>query len=260
MANRLIDRINQRYLCNRQYYTETYTDEAIEYIKLNIAPYLDELDSVTNGNFTEIIERYPQDVKDKISKTGRGEFSPEEFQLINQFKIDAMNHLMDSIISDDEDSIDPWDVEFQFRFNEIPRELFRLQPLTYQEKHNETPLTVDVDVTINDRKFAHSMSRFLVKGIIAYYKAFGLQHPLSLGGKTFHHETDEIIGIDLTNIKDQSLVGYTVEVNGVTHKFGSVDFIRGLITANQWVNNGSTHSLITNLNQYQGGVIIPLTF
>lgn len=112
-----------------------------------------------------------------------------------------MDHLVNNIIYGDNDevfnnadTVDPWDVILQFRSSNIPQLLFNLVPLTEEEdQYDDTPITVDIDVIIDDRKFKHQMSKELVKGIIIFYKEFGLQHPLSLYGKTFNYETHEIL-------------------------------------------------------------------
>jgi hypothetical protein len=250
MEGRLIDRITQKYLVNKiqDDDSEVFSDEAIEHIKFYIAPYLDELDKVTDNNFALITERYPEDVKDQIDRMERRNGLPS-----NKYSI--MDTLIGGIIFGDNDevfnnnsNVDPWDVEIQFRSSTKPRQLFHLQPLTEQEKHCEVPINIDVDINIGDGKFTHKMSREMIKGIIAYYNAFELQHPISIYGKTFVNETDEIMPLD-RHVSNE----YTVKINGMAYGIcdGPIinvqEFMKGVVTAHQWVFGDEPHEHISDL-------------
>lgn len=227
-----------------------FTPEAINMIKYYLLPYLEELDNAQE--FLSIINKYPQTLRDDIIRNAHYKdyylVQPYDPWKIRKF---ILHHLISHIIFSDDsgmvfggnDLIDPWEVELDFRFSKVPRELFHLIPLSDEENMDIIPTAIDVDVTINDRKFTHKMSQDLVLGIVIFYKAYCLSHPLSLYGEKseFYYLTPR--HTDIWN-------NYTIDLNGQTYTFYDNEFMRGLITAAQW-NNIDPHQYITNLKQYK---------
>lgn len=237
------------------------TDEAVELIKHYLRPYLEELDRVQNFDFMDIINSYPLGTRNQINtyaslykREGNDLYSLTQTEYDNlpglnkhdlfETKIFIVNQLISSISDEDfiNDLVDPWRVEISFRTNKRARKLFHLPPLD-EDEH----IYVNIDVTLDDNKFVHKMSEDLVNGIITFYKALGLQHPLSMYGKHFVYETNRIAPIPEGY---NPTYGYTVQLNNQIYQFNDIEFMRGLITAAQW-NNVDPHQYITNLNKYE---------
>lgn len=237
------------------------TDEALEMIKLYFSPYIEYLDQVTDFNFKPIIDQYPDKIRNNIYlKFHSGEIkynlTPVDKNIneaykypqhtILETKIFIISELIEKLLFSNyeevasEGVIDPWTIETHVRSRKVPQEFFHLEPF-----NEDVDISINIDVIINENKFVHSMSYELVKGIITFYKAYGLSHPLSLYGKTFNYETNRILPINyIPNY------GYTVDLNGQRYKFSDIEFMRGLITAAQW-NSVDPHKYILNLLEYK---------
>lgn len=257
MTIKLIDHVDRNYFNKITNYDDPpfFTDEAIEMIKKYISPYISELEAVENGNFMEIIDKYPKRIRDHVlvKRVQWHHFNEGIHILSGKYSIQEaaqiiMYQFIDSIIVSDnnrvfnsEEIIDPWVVAMHFRSSKDLRELFHLKSLT-----NKGKLSIDVDVIINDIKYTHPMSKELVWGIITYYKNFELNHPLSLCGKTFIHETRYICPLS----EDAEICGYVVRVGTNRYSFNNDEFMRGLITASQWITKDNPHKYITELKQH----------
>lgn len=263
MWRRLSDRITREYLVTHSDNPPEFTPETIGYIKSYLEPHLSELNAIEDGDFLPLINEYPQRMKTDIIETFRRKgyaLSAADRAYNNKYGIQRtaekiMDVLMDHIIFGDNDEtfnntdvVDPWSVEIQFRASEEQRQLFNLQPLTDDEEYDRVPITVPVDVIIDGRKHTHRMSSELVLGIIAYYRAFGLQHPLSMYGGRFVYETEQHVPLLVGHTPH---AGYTVQVGTTQYEFGKPEFMQGLLTAHSWVSKADPHTVITNLRHYQ---------
>jgi len=195
-TQRLEDLITRKYLEDKTHLDDPpyFTDEVIQAFRHYLHPYLAQLDNITNFDFLEVVNQYPPKLKDDIIEyaKGKGYYLTQIDALLNrhgptysflEVKRFILNRIMDHLmVGANDDLVDPWDMIFQFRSSEVPQQLFHLNSLTEREEEGIDPITVDVDVTIDNRKFTHKMSKELVKGIITVYKELGLLHPFSMYG------------------------------------------------------------------------------
>lgn len=256
----LVDLITNEYICNHghpNFIMPHFTNEAIGAIKFYLHPYLEEIETITNFDFINIINKYPEQLKGEIL-TSPFPFTQKDYDdgkyksyTQREVKIFIMDTIFYYTVIDDNDeilnedspeetkeiSITVWDILKRFNYDEFPRQFFNLTHLANKGKVN-----ANIDVTIGNNKFIHPMSYNLVLGILTFYKAYGLQHPLSCYGGIF---SDILINPIITN-KDYI---YTIELNGNMYGFYDIEFMQGLITAAQW-NNMDPYKYIINLKQY----------
>lgn len=130
----------------------------------------------------------------------------------------------------------------------------------------EEYVSLPVTVTINGHTFVHEMNYHLVLGIIAGYHSLnlpveeklladnglpeGIVHPLSLYGGKLRGTTSVINNMLMKAINYQS--GYDVKVNSTKYHFYDIHFLRGLITAAQWImKNNEPHKYIRKIMEHK---------
>ena len=244
----LEDFITNQYLCklcHPDYPIYGFTDEAIGLIKFYLRPFLKELDTITNYNFINIINTYPKELQEEIylyndlNSKEPGNYSYS----LSDIRESILEHIIYFIIyKDNNDILDDdspeeitnipitvWDICYHFNCNNNPRSFFGT---TSKDKLSFSKCLVDVNTP---NEIATKLNRDLVIGILTFYKAFELQHPLSCYGGIFTHEMSEISPLLSGDTNKDSL--FTCELNSEIYGFNSKKCLRGLFIASKWVNN-----------------------
>lgn len=140
--------------------------------------------------------------------------------------------------------LDPWMLQRYLYNNPIARQMFNIQD------PDRLPITVKIGITPH----THNLSRENVQGIIAFFYAVDIHHPLTLYGTTVE-ETG------LFQDDPIPLNGFTVKIGDELHVFKTPDFIQGALTGALWTDSSAeARIIITNLTQYVNGIPHSLTF
>ena len=151
----------------------------------------------------------------------------------------------------------PWDVRYTIFHDE---ELSRMFP------GNE--FTLPVQVTVSGQTFTHELSADFVAGLFAFYRADGSMPPVTT---LFGEQLRSTFDLDYVDPEDGEVVpdgryaddndynSYSINVGDELYTFNTLDYIRGLSTAAQWLNK-DVHSLASGLQDVSADPPQELTF
>lgn len=249
------------------------------YLSFLIQPYVEAIKDANsieslNDWVNQVFDGYLlQSIQNNIIDAGLVDVRTMKYSIITTILstiLDATNR----VIGNMHINITPWDVKFGLEQSYIPdeEELDEEELDIIKEKENihlgkffgladgsyiTQPDLLPVTVTINLNSFTHNISYNHVLGIMAFYQFMG--QPISL--TMFGYSTDEYYP-DIESMKSLQgyfYTGYTISLTSqdkLTNLFFSnQDFVRGLLTAAQWLDI-DPHTYIKDLTRWQQSRVV----